>query len=412
MPAYLLCRGAESVGDGRAICVAGDVRSHVPAAVIEEWTESLRRRGIEFQIGQGDARECIYDADQDIIMRRHVARAYGRRDSAETEWAKLEAESRQLQKQVEWEALIRHSCGERLHERGMRPAFRVGDIVYHPPPNSSMQHGVAVIEWVGSRASAERNEVADACVRVPTGELRLLMWDTQRRCFDGRVLKTDIGGDRDWTLLPPCCGRGADCPQLALALPGERQWPNGDPLVVSDIEPIPRAFLQWSREVVPPKDLGEHLKPFQRLCACCQPLSTADCMQVCEEGCEASDSEDREGSDGSSDSGDGSSDSGESDHAASQSQFLEPWTWMPEREDPSDDDDAEVTDALPDPEELQTVQQWGGGDISQDSPASDPVMSSLIELLVLLLRAIWFMIWLIVEVIRGIYLMQRTQQSK
>ena len=429
VPAYLLCRGAESVGDGRAICVAGDVRSHVPAAVLEEWTESLRRRGIEFQIGQGDARECIYDADQDMIMRSHVARAYFRRHRAETEWAKLEAESRQLQEQVEWEALIRHSCGERLYERGMRPAFRVGDIVYHPPPNSSTQHGVAVIEWVGRRASAERNEVTDACVRVPTGELRLLMWDTRRRCFDGRVLKTDIGGDRDWTLLPPCCGRGADCPQLTLALPGERQWPNGDPLVVSDIEPIPRAFLEWTREVVPPKQLAEHLKPFQRLCACCQPSSAADCMQVCEEGCEASDSEDNgdssdsrascsdsgEGSDsgsdsgdGGSDGGDGRSDSGESDHAASQLQYLEPWTWTPEREDPSDDDDAEVADAMPDPEELQTVQQWGGGDISEDSQASDPdVMSSLVELLAMLLRALWFVMWLIVQVIRGIYLIYR-----
>ena len=39
-------------------------------------------------------------------------------------------------------------------------------------------------------------------------------------------------------------------------------------------------------------------------------------------------------------------------------------------------------------------------------------MSSLIELLLMLLRAIWFVIWLVVEVIRGIYLMQRAQQSK
>ena len=89
-------------------------------------------------------------------------------------------------------------------------------------------------------------------------------------------------------------------------------------------------------------------------------------------------------------------------------QYLEPWTWTPEREDPSDDDDAEVADAMPDPEELQTVQQWGGGDISEDSQASDPdVMSSLVELLAMLLRALWFVMWLIVQVIRGIYLIYR-----
>ena len=412
VPAYLLCRGAESVGDGRAICVAGDVRSHVPAAILEGWTESLRRRGIEFQIASGDGRECIFNADQEMSMRRHVARAYGQRDSAETEWAKLRAESRQLQKQVEWEALTRHSCGERLYERGVRSAFRVGDIVYHPPPDRRMQHGVAVIAWVGQRTSAESNE-GDARVRVPTGELRLLMWDTQRRCFDKRrYVTTDVGGDRDWTLLPPCCGRGAACPQLALALPGERQWPNGDALNVRDIEPIPQAFLEWTRAVVPPKNLGEHLKHFQRLCACCQPSSTADLMQVSEEKCEE---EDSKGSGDCSDySGDGCSDSGEGSDSGDGSSgsgdgCSDVSSTMPECEDPSNDNDPEVADTLPDPEELQTVQQWGGGDISKDSQASDPVMSSLIELLLMLLHAIWFVIWLVAEVIRGIYLMQRAQ---
>ena len=94
--------------------------------------------------------------------------------------------------------------------------------------------------------------------------------------------------------------------------------------------------------------------------------------------------------------------------------YLEPWTWMPEREDPSDDErESEVADTLPDPEELQAAQQWGGGGItiSEDSQASDPVMSSLIELLAMLLRALWFMIWLVVEIIRGIYLMQRARTA-
>jgi len=120
---------------------------------------------------------------------------------------------------------------------------------------------------------------------------------------------------------------------------------------------------------------------------------------------------------------------GLSDDDASESQYLEPWTWMPEPEEPSDDEcEPEVMATLADSAEEPTVQQrggadseelqaaqqcqWGGGGISEDSQASDPVMSSLIELLAMLLRALWFMIWLVAEIIRGIYLMQRAQQSK
>ena len=120
---------------------------------------------------------------------------------------------------------------------------------------------------------------------------------------------------------------------------------------------------------------------------------------------------------------------GLSDDDASESQYLEPWTWMPEPEEPSDDEcEPEVMATLADSAEEPTVQQrggadseelqaaqqcqWGGGGISEDSQASDSVMSSLIELLAMLLRALWFMIWLVAEIIRGIYLMQRAQQSK
>ena len=120
---------------------------------------------------------------------------------------------------------------------------------------------------------------------------------------------------------------------------------------------------------------------------------SGDCSDYSGDGC----SDSGEGSD----SGDGSSGSGDGCSDVSST--------MPECEDPSNDNDPEVADTLPDPEELQTVQQWGGGDISKDSQASDPVMSSLIELLLMLLHAIWFVIWLVAEVIRGIYLMQRAQ---
>ena len=45
LPAYLLCRQCKPAHrDGRAICVAGDVRNHVSTEELDEWRESLTRR--------------------------------------------------------------------------------------------------------------------------------------------------------------------------------------------------------------------------------------------------------------------------------------------------------------------------------------------------------------------------------
>ena len=266
LPAYLLSRrGPGPVGDGRVVCVAGDVRKHVPAAELDEWAERLERRGVLLLILRSTSRACELDGAEQASMRAHVANVQTLRDQAKSEWAPLQREACQWQKQVEWEALTRHSCGERLREPGVRSAFRVGDVVYSAPSNHKMQHGVAVITSVGRRTDAESN------IRLPTGELSLLVWDPTCRGFDGRVLRTDVGGDCDWTLLPPCCGRGAACPQLALTLPEERQWPNGHELDICDIQPIPEALLALVQPTVSSQKLTEQLQPFKRLLGSLMP---------------------------------------------------------------------------------------------------------------------------------------------
>ena len=72
---------------------------------------------------------------------------------------------------------------------------------------------------------------------VPTGELRLLPWDVRTKQFSNVMYCSD----RTFTLLPPCCGRGANCPHLLLTA-WPRQWPNGDALDIGALLPIPAAF--------------------------------------------------------------------------------------------------------------------------------------------------------------------------
>ena len=86
-----------------------------------------------------------------------------------------------------------------------------------------------------------------------------------------QLVRTDFGGDRDLVLLPPCCGRGTACPQLALTPPDERRWPNGEELDVCEINSIPQAFLTFTQDAVPPRKLLGHLKPFKRLLGSLMP---------------------------------------------------------------------------------------------------------------------------------------------
>ena len=87
----------------------------------------------------------------------------------------------------------------------------------------------------------------------PTGEFRLLCWDLVALQFDDHtVLRTS----REWELMPPCCGRGCNCPHLfshfseACASASDDhppQWPNGDDLDPRALLPIPAALLNMLR---------------------------------------------------------------------------------------------------------------------------------------------------------------------
>ena len=77
---------------------------------------------------------------------------------------------------------------------------------------------------------------------VPTGQLRLLPWDVQNlkfcsslRCSDQMVV-----------LLPPCCGRGADCPHLSI-FAEPRQWPDGHEMDLNMLLPIPASLASYLR---------------------------------------------------------------------------------------------------------------------------------------------------------------------
>jgi hypothetical protein len=247
--------------------VAGDVRNHVSMAELDEWADRLERRGVHLQILRTDSRMCELESDELESAHAHISRMAHVRFNARTEWEQLQVEVSRLDGQVAWETLTRHSCGERLRAQDRRSAFRTGDIVYHTPrvpvSDVELQHCVAVITHVHSRCCGEVDDRGKD-FRLPTGELTLLRWDASRRDFISPMVTADYGGDRDWTLLPPCCGRGAACPQLALTLPAERQWPN-------ELETLPEAFRAWMQNAVPEHRLEAQLKPFKRLLGLVEP---------------------------------------------------------------------------------------------------------------------------------------------
>lgn len=167
-----------------------------------------------------------------------------------------------------------------------------------------MEHGVAVITNVGQRTSAESH------VRLPTGELSLLVWSPASRKFTQSV-RTDFGGERDFVLLPPCCGRGAACPQLALTMPDERRWPNGEELNVREINSISQAFLTFTQDALPSHKLVEHLKPFKRLLGSLMPSAVSAAAEPAtskleDESCEEGEKSHESPMDGAGEDSDGS----------------------------------------------------------------------------------------------------------
>ena len=275
VPAYLLSRNAP---DGtldrppcgsRLICLPGDVRSHVDAHQLAQWAEQAAVASVRLEILSGESRECaphrpatlptisepLYpcwhgrcmpDADEQASMIAHLTQqaeilqvADAERMQASAEWEAEREAKAVLDRQVRFEA--QRGCGLRNPSLdGGRSQFRAGDIVYHPPPpDRSTQPGVAVVFQVCCTFESVRTYGAPAGRRWPTGELNLLWWDLHRLKF--RKLERNVR-DRDFTLFPPCCGRGAACEHLLLAQSGCRQWPNGDELDLRVLRPIPEAF--------------------------------------------------------------------------------------------------------------------------------------------------------------------------
>jgi hypothetical protein len=222
------------------------VRSHVSADQLAQWVEQAAAASVRIDILSGESRECVPDADLKASIIAHLTLqaemlqiADLERVQARAEWEAEREAKVALDRQVRFEA--QRGCELRNPSLdGGRSPFRAGDIVYHPPPpDRSTQPGVAVVFKVCHSLGGCRSYGAPAGRRVPTGELNLLWWDVHRLKF--RKLERNVC-DRDFTLFPPCCGRGAACPHLLLAQFGCWQWPNGDELDLCVLRPIPEAF--------------------------------------------------------------------------------------------------------------------------------------------------------------------------
>ena len=217
------------VPDGRVICLPGDVRSHVAADQLAEWAERLALASIRLELLCGESRECRPDANAMASINAHLTQQAETIEQLSAEWEATRQEKATLDSQIRFEA--QRGCGLRLHKLDVRPQFREGDIIYHPPPpDRSTQPGVAVV------FSVCRAHGYGGAGRWPTGELDIMWWDLRRLAF--RKLERSVP-DRSFTLFPPCCGRGAACKHLLLAQIGCWQWPNGDELDLRVLRPIP-----------------------------------------------------------------------------------------------------------------------------------------------------------------------------
>ena len=231
-PAYLLCRsGNNGLGDGRVLCVAGGVRAAVPEWELAVWDELLGRASILFQVAGPLTCGITLTPQEHTEQVAHLERQAALQAEAAAEWEPIRAERSKWDCQVAFEA--RRGCGLRLNEAystGIQPSFRVGNIIYSPPPDQSTQPGIAVV------LDVERAHGMGGFGAVPTGRLTLMLWDVHQRTLRRRTESTDYGGDRHWQLLPPCCGQGAACPHLQwLEASSEAQFPNGDHLALSSI---------------------------------------------------------------------------------------------------------------------------------------------------------------------------------
>ena len=211
VPAYLLDRNG-AVHDrelpSRVICISGNARNEVPAAELESWIERMAGSLIVLEVlsSTSDPHFCTPNPDERARIDAYLAQEATKFEEAEAEREDARKEKAELDQCIEFEA--RRGCGLRACWPGVRSQFRLGDIVYHPPPpDRATQPGVAVV--------LEVQRDCGGCGyggggRVPTGELQLLWWDIKRLTFT-RSQHIDAQQASGFTLMPPCCGQGASC---------------------------------------------------------------------------------------------------------------------------------------------------------------------------------------------------------
>jgi len=179
----LLERSAhETYRDGRVICVAGDVRNHVSSSAPLEWQEQLKTASARLMILEGNSRECSPNAADQAEIDDHLSREAATRKEVDAAWEVTRQEIAELDRQAEFES--RRGCGLRSCWPGAMSAFRRGDLVYAPPTGSSPP-GVAVIFDV------ERAFGFGAAACVPTGYVRLLIWDVHASRFTCSLRSSD-----------------------------------------------------------------------------------------------------------------------------------------------------------------------------------------------------------------------------
>ena len=256
VPSYLLDRIFTHVQCGQVIILPLEVCEHVPSAEISFWDEQLKF-GCRYLQFVRDHVEGFPDVEEmatvDHVLTPHQAAFIANRIANE-EHRELQISKGQLDRQVLFDH--RRGCGLRVDSSWdsswpiARPRFHTGDLVYCPPPAGSSSPLVAVVMDVERSGGFGGNT---GRLGFPTGEFRLLCWDLVALQFDDHtVLRTS----REWELMPPCCGRGCNCPHLfshfseACASASDDhppQWPNGDDLDPRALLPIPAALLNILR---------------------------------------------------------------------------------------------------------------------------------------------------------------------
>ena len=238
VPPYLLERQPDLSSFGGVMQVSGAVRRLIEESELAAWTEDLQGSML-LQVLSSDADACSPNPEEEAACDAHV-RLRGQALSERTAAIK---EREQLNGRIRHEA--HKGCGQRVtwewdpSQSNMKPTLKRGDIVYHPPPaDRSTEAGVGVVTDVRyAHGGISDGKGSDSGVR--SGYVDVLFWNFGKRCF-GRSQEV---WEVDFTLLPPCCGRGAGCPHLLLSQePGDRRYPNGDVMHLKDLQAIPEHF--------------------------------------------------------------------------------------------------------------------------------------------------------------------------